>query len=60
MRLPYEFVQDELKMCEGWALYAWCIENDGWLKFCKVERKSPGYVKQQIDKMISELDYAKG
>jgi len=56
MRLPVGYVMDELPMYEGWAFVAWSMENDGWLKFCNVARKSPGYVKQAINKMMKQLD----
>jgi hypothetical protein len=47
MGLRLEYVEDELDMARGWALIACRIENDPWLA---VERASPGYIAQQIDR----------
>jgi hypothetical protein len=36
----------ELACCEGWAWYAWAVENDAWRES---ERLSAGYVRQEIE-----------
>lgn len=42
-------------MAQGWVYYNWSMENDGWILFCNVRRDSPGYVKQEIDRMMKML-----
>jgi len=46
------YVEEELSMAEGWALLAGAIQGDGWLQFSGVQRKSPGYVAQQISEIL--------
>lgn len=33
--------------CQGWAMYAWAIENNGW---SDVDRDSDGYIAQEIQR----------
>jgi hypothetical protein len=42
-------------MEQGWAYYAWSMENDAWLAFSGVRRVSRGYVGQQIDLLMEQV-----
>ena len=39
-------------MDKGWAFWAWAVENDGWLRFGGVKRKSKGYVAQELNRLL--------
>ncbi len=41
-------------MEEGWAFYAWAMENDGWLGFNNLKRASRGYIGQEIDRLMEQ------
>jgi len=47
-----DFILYDLPMDQGWAFYAWAIENDGWLRFNSVNRSGKGYVAQEIDRLM--------
>jgi len=38
-----------LAVCEGWAWYNWSVETDAWRA---TERKSKGYVRQEIERLL--------
>jgi hypothetical protein len=42
-------VRDELPLCQGFALIAWSIENNG---VCEVERLGPGYIGLEIERRL--------
>ena len=50
----WQFVWDELPMEQGWAMYAWSMENDGWLQFAGMKRATSGYIAREVDKLIAE------
>jgi len=41
---------------KGWAFCSWAVENDGWLQFNGIKRSSPGYLAQQIEKLMKEAN----
>jgi hypothetical protein len=49
-----DYVLDRLPMDQGWAFYAWAIENDGWLQFSGVKRDGDGYVMQGARELVGE------
>jgi hypothetical protein len=44
-------------MVDGWAYITAAMEKDGWLAFSGVERKSKGYIAQEIDLLMSEAKH---
>lgn len=53
---------DDLPMDQGWAFYAWAVENDGWLQFSGMKRDGDGYVMQGARKLTEQAmkQYANG
>ncbi len=49
-----EFVWDGLPMIQGMAFYSWAMENDAMNQFGGITRVSPGYVKQESQKLVEE------
>lgn len=49
-----------LPMMQGLAYLTVAYENDGWRQFCGMQRTSPGYVSQEIQKLMSVILDAKG
>jgi len=49
-----DYIQDEVPMDQGWAFYAFSMENDGWLQFAGVKRSGLGYVGQEREKLIKQ------
>lgn len=52
------FILDELPMNQGWALYSWCLENDGWLQFGGMKREGKGYIGQGTEPLIRQAKEA--
>jgi hypothetical protein len=44
------FVMDELPMCQGFALIAWIVESNEWVR---LERATPGYIAQEVNKVLN-------
>lgn len=49
-----EYVLYDLQMCRGFVWYSYAMENDGWLQFAGVKRKSKGYIAAEIEKLITQ------
>lgn len=41
-------------MDQGWAFYAWVIENDGWMQFGGVKRQGDGYIQQEVKRLLKQ------
>lgn len=48
------FVLDELPMIEGWAWYAFAMENNAMNQLGGIEKTSPGYVRQEKERLIAQ------
>jgi hypothetical protein len=51
--LTRHHIDRELPMDEGWCLYAWALENDGWLQFAGIKRSSKGYIAQETERILN-------
>ena len=46
-----DFVRKRLPSGQGWAYYAWAVENEASVWGGGVEKKSAGYVKQERQRL---------
>ena len=53
----WQFVWDELPMIQGWAMYAWSLENDFLVQWGN-KRASRGYVAIEVEKLIAQAKEA--
>jgi hypothetical protein len=51
-----DFVRKRLPSAQGWAYYAWAVENEATALGGGVERTSDGYVKQERKRLEQERD----
>lgn len=49
-----EFVDWELDGLRGWAYHSWAKENEASIWGSNMERRSPGYVKREWNKLMKE------
>lgn len=54
-----DFIDWELDGAQGWAYANWAVENENSVWGSGVERKSPGYVKQEFNKLMQQYHDAK-
>lgn len=54
-----DYIENELPMGFGWALIAFCIENNGWHQFCGLKRIGRSYSGQEVDKLKQQYYDAK-
>lgn len=45
----------ELPLARGFAYMAWAIENDGWMQLSGVSRASPGYIRQEVKRLMDMI-----
>lgn len=47
-----DFVRYEITGAEGWVYYNWALENESSVWGSGLEKKSPGYLKQEINRLL--------
>ena len=45
-----DYIEHDLPMVEGWALYVYAMLTDSW---ANVKMGSPGYIAQEIDRLMT-------
>jgi hypothetical protein len=49
------FVLYELPIMRGMAYHAASMESDGWLQFAGMQRASPAYIAQEVEKYMKQV-----
>lgn len=47
-----DYIRLELSGAQGWVWYNWSIENESSLLGERLERKTPGYVAQERERLL--------
>jgi hypothetical protein len=45
-----EYVLEDITGAHGWAYRNWALENEATMLGSAMERRTPGYVRQEIDR----------
>ncbi len=49
-------VRTGITSAQGWVWYSWALENEMTMFGAAYELKTPGYIKQEADKILSKIN----